>query len=92
MLCFTVFLSFQVTLRPYVVKDITVTPTPRAGSSKWNILIPAIIVPTVVVLFLILAFTWAKCAAKRKRERLKVKPHDKVQNSKVSFECCPYLQ
>lgn len=72
------------TLRPYVVKDITVTPTPTASSSKWSILIPAIIVPIVVVLFLILAFTWAKCAAKRKRERLKVKPHDKVQNSKAS--------
>lgn len=65
----------QITLRPYVVKEVPVEPTstPRADS-KWATLIPAIAVPVVVVLFLICAFVWTRFAAKRKREQKKVEP------------------
>ena len=65
----------QVTLRPYVVKEVQVTPAP-SSASKWDILIPAILVPVCVTLFLLIALICNKCASKRKRKRQKIEPTD----------------
>lgn len=66
----------QVTLRPYVVKEVQATPAP-SSASKWGILIPAILVPVCVAVFLLIALIWAKCASKRKRKLQKIEPTEK---------------
>ena len=64
-----------------MVKEVEVEPTSAAKTGqKWETLVPAIVVPVVVVLFLIGAFLWARFVAKRKRDQKKVKP------LKVAFE------
>ena len=66
------YLFLQITLRPYVVREVQVTPTPAA--SEWDNLLPAIIVPSCIFLFLLIALIWAKCVAKGKRKQLIIKP------------------
>ncbi|KAK2565456.1 hypothetical protein P5673_010519 [Acropora cervicornis] len=66
-------LKYPVTLRPYVVKEVPVTPAPTSAS-KWDILIPAILVPVCVALFLLIALIGNKCASKRERKRQKIEP------------------
>lgn len=56
-----------------MVKEVPVTPTPTSAS-KWDILIPAILVPLCVALFLLIALIGNKCASKRKLKRQKIEP------------------
>lgn len=56
-----------------MVKEVPVTPAPTSAS-KWDILIPAILVPVCVTLFLLIALIGNKCASKRKRKRQKIEP------------------
>lgn len=56
-----------------MVKEVQVTPAP-SSASKWDILIPAILVPVCVTLFLLIALICNKCASKRKRKRQKIEP------------------
>ena len=63
-----------------MVKEVPVTPAPTSAS-KWDIIIPAILVPVCVFLFLLIALIGTKCASKRKRKRLKIEPTEE----KVTF-------
>ena len=56
-----------------MVKEVPVTPAPTSDS-KWDILIPAILVPLCVALFLLIALIGNKCASKQKRKRQKIEP------------------
>lgn len=56
-----------------MVKEVPVTPAPTSAS-KWDNIIPAIVVLVCVVLLVLIALIGHKCASKRKRKRQKIEP------------------
>ena len=71
------YFFFQVTLRPYVIKKTqTAVPTvpPTEADLDWATIIPAIAVSSAVLLFLLCACLWVRCAGRKKRQQKKVNP------------------